>query len=59
MLTRPLASYRNNSLMANVGVTPFPRQAYLLETATNGVTSVVYTQEPTPFGSLISQWSNA
>ena len=24
MLTRPLPSYRNNSLMANVGVTPFP-----------------------------------
>jgi len=33
-------------------------QAYLLETAANGVTSVVYTQEPTQFGSLISQRRN-
>ncbi len=31
-------------------------QAYLLETTTSGVTSVVYTQEPTSFGSLLSQW---
>jgi hypothetical protein len=31
-------------------------QAYLLETAANGVTTVVYTQEPTPFGNLISQY---
>ena len=30
-------------------------QAYLLETSANGVTTAVYTQEPTPFGTLISQ----
>jgi YD repeat-containing protein len=33
-------------------------QAYLLETGANGVTTVVYTQKPTPFGSLISKWRN-
>ncbi len=35
-------------------------QAYLmeLETGVDGVTTVVYTQEPTPFGALISQWRN-
>jgi hypothetical protein len=26
-----------------------------LETGVDGVTTVVYTQEPTPFGALISQ----
>ena len=36
-------------------------QAYLMEidTTANGVTSVVYTQEPTQFGNLISQWRSA
>jgi YD repeat-containing protein len=33
-------------------------QAYLLETGATGVTSVVYTQEPTQFGNLISQCRN-
>ena len=31
-------------------------QAYLLETAPSGMTTAVYTNEPTPFGSLISQF---
>jgi len=31
-------------------------QAYLLETGADNVTTVVYTQEPTPFGNLISEW---
>jgi hypothetical protein len=33
-------------------------QAYLLETGATGVTSVVYTQEPTLFGNLVSKWRN-
>jgi YD repeat-containing protein len=33
-------------------------RAYLLETGANNVTTVVYTQEPTQFGNLISQWRN-
>ena len=33
-------------------------QAYLLETGVNGVTSVVYTQEPTQLEKLISKARN-
>jgi hypothetical protein len=32
------------------------QQAYLLETAPSGTTTVVYTNEPAPFGGLISQY---
>ena len=31
-------------------------QAYLLETAPSGMTTAVYTNEPTPYGGLISQY---
>jgi YD repeat-containing protein len=34
-------------------------QAYLLETTASGVTTAVYTQEPTQFGSLISERRNS